>query len=214
MWAARGGYGVMRILRRLDPALLRKPILGFSDLTALHAFAAAHDVFSIHAPVVTQLAELGQDDLTAAFAVAEGLPQTWGSLVTHGGSGMIEGVTAGGNLEVLSRLCGTPWQWSLDGKILFLEEIGERPYRIDRSLTQLELAGAFKGLRAVVVGDLINCEEKKQESPTAEAVIVAHFAALNVPVVTNAPFGHGVRNHAFPLGVPARLDLDRGELTF
>ncbi len=216
VWIARGGYGLMRILEQLEPQVLArpKPILGFSDVTVLHAFAAHAGHTSIHAPVVTQLAELGELDLQIVCDVAGGATTSWQSLQVSFGSGLVEGITAGGNLEMLSRLAGTRWQWPLEKSILLLEEVSERPYRIDRALEQMRLSGYFEGLAGVVVGDLTNCEESKGPSATAQEVLLHHFSALRIPIAFNAPFGHGYRNHAFGLGVRARLNLDAGELTF
>lgn len=216
VWVARGGYGLMRVLAALDAKDFARPkvLVGFSDVTALHGYAACVGMTSIHGPVVTQLSELGQIDVDGVCDLLAGATPKWSALRTLIGSGVVEGRTAGGNIEVLSRLCGTPWQWPLDDTILFLEEIGERPYRIDRALTQLRLAGAFAKVRAVVVGDLTSCGDDKYPSPNAEEVLLEHFGALDIPVVLGAMFGHGLRNRAFPLGTQARLDLSHGELSF
>jgi muramoyltetrapeptide carboxypeptidase len=205
---ARGGYGLMRILPRLDPAaFLRapKPIVGFSDVTALHAWAAKAGVASIHGPVVTQLGELGEADAKSLIDLLEspGVPPPLNDLRPLV-AGNAEGILLGGNLELISRLVGTPWQLDLDGAILLLEEVGERPYRIDRALTQLELAGALKGVRGVVIGDLEHCEEPKP--PTAEEVIVERLGRLGVPILADAPVGHADRNRALPLGVGVKIE--------
>lgn len=203
VFCARGGYGLLRILPRLEAAgFLRapKPIVGFSDVTALHAWAARAGVVSIHGPVVTQLGDLEDEDAQALIELLESpLPppplENLRTLVP----GNAEGVLLGGNLELISRLAGTPWQLNLDGAILLLEEVGEQPYRIDRALTQLRLAGALEGVRGVVIGDLEKCEQ-----PTAEAVIVERLG--KVPIVAGAPVGHGQRNRALPLGVRAKIE--------
>lgn len=215
---ARGGYGLMRLLPRLDAAGFArapKPLVGFSDVTALHAWAARAGVASLHAPVVTQLGHLGGEDAAALFALLESPappPPLTGLRALHGGAA--EGRLAGGNLELVSRLVGTPWALDLDGAVLLIEEIGERPYRIDRQLTQLALAGAFDGLRAVVVGDLVGCAEKDGAGPTAEEVIAERFAARGVPVLAGAPVGHGARNRALPLGARVRVDTAAGTVRF
>jgi muramoyltetrapeptide carboxypeptidase len=211
---ARGGYGLMRILPGLDAAAFRrapKPIVGFSDVTALHAWAAKAGVASIHGPVVTQLGELGEADATSLIDLLESSrapPPIDGLQPLVAGNA--EGVLLGGNLELISRMVGTPWQLDLDGAVLLLEEVGEKPYRIDRALTQLELAGALKGVRGVVIGDLQHCEEPKP--PTAEEVIAERLGRLGVPILAGAPVGHGDRNRALPLGV--RVAIEGASLRF
>jgi muramoyltetrapeptide carboxypeptidase len=212
---ARGGYGLMRILAGLDAAgFAREPkaIVGFSDVTALHAWAARSGVPSIHGPVLAQLGDLPAEDTQLVIELLEGgAPRPIEGLRPWTGSGEVEGRLLGGNLEMISRLVGTPWAFDLRDSILLLEEVGERPYRIDRSLTQLLLAGALEGVRGVVVGDLIGCHEPKPPSPTAEEVVVERLSRLGVPVWGGAPIGHGERNRAVPLGVRARLGNGRLE---
>ena len=213
---ARGGYGLMRIVDRLDGAVLArapKAIVGFSDVTVLHAWATRAGVVSIHGPVVTQLSKLPAEDASALFALLESPappPSVTGLRALH--PGRAEGRLVGGNLEVLTRLCGTPWAVGLEGAVLLLEEVGERPYRIDRQLTHLALAGAFAGLAGVVVGELSGCVEKDGSGPDAEAVIAERLARLGVPVVAGAPVGHGARNRALPLGARVQLDAGAGSL--
>jgi muramoyltetrapeptide carboxypeptidase len=211
---ARGGYGLMRILGRLDaePYLRApKPIVGFSDVTALHAWAARAGVVSVHAPVVTQLGALEAEDASALIDLLESAsppPPVEGLRTLVGGRA--QGLLRGGNLELISRLVGTPWQLDLDGAILLLEEVGEAPYRIDRALTQLELAGALAGVRGVVLGDFERCEA--DTPPAAEEVVVERLGRLGVPIVADAPVGHGKRNRALPLG--ARAEISDGTLIF
>jgi len=216
IFCARGGYGIMRILPRLDPIALRhapKLIVGFSDVTALHGFAARADVASVHGPVVTQLGKLPVEDRDALFALLES-PEPPPSLsgLRALAPGRAEGRLCGGTLELLSRLVGTNFLPPLDGGVLLLEEIGERPYRVDRALTQLLLSGALHRLRAVVVGDFVQCEQA--EMPPPEAVVAERLGALGVPIVAGAPIGHGERNRAIPHGTRARLDAAAGTLQF
>lgn len=218
---ARGGYGLMRLLAQLDrAAFLRapKPIIGFSDATALHAWAAGVGVVTVHGPVVTQLGELARNDQEALIDLLESpappSPVEGLRTLVGGEAGCVEGTLLGGNLELISRVVGSPYQLQLNGAVLLLEEVGERPYRIDRAITQLDLAGALTGLRAVVLGDLHNCHELKEPSPTAEQVVVERLQRLGVPILAGAPLGHGTRNRALPLGVKVRVDPARGTLMF
>jgi muramoyltetrapeptide carboxypeptidase len=215
----RGGHGLLRIASGLDGNLLRKhpkPIVGFSDGTVLLALAAKAGVAAIHGPVVTQLARLPKDDHLALFSLlesAEPRPLLAGLETLCPGSAT--GPLVGGNLEVFSRLLGTPLVPDLDGAILFLEEVGERPYRIDRLLTYLELAGVFAAVSGVVVGQLVACEEPAQSrvaSPVASAVVRERLGRLRIPVVMGAEVGHGGRNQSLPYGVRVSLDAQAGTL--
>ncbi len=157
VFLGRGGYGLLRIANRIDSHLLRdhaKPIVGCSDGTVLLALAARAGVAAIHGPVVTQLGRLPDADRSALFSLLEsGEPGPLLVGLETLCAGSAQGPLLGGNLEVFSRLLGTPYLPDLDGAILFFEEVGERPYRIDRLLTHLELAGVFTAVAGVVVGD-------------------------------------------------------------
>jgi muramoyltetrapeptide carboxypeptidase len=214
---ARGGYGATRLLGALDPERLRaqpKPIVGFSDITALLCWARVRaGVASIHGPVVTQLASLPPDDIDRLVDLLEGRvppPLTAEPGMVIGG-GTVEGPLIVGNLEVLRSLVGTRFMPSLQGAVLGLEEVGERPYRIDRALTHLLSSGALRGVRGVIVGRLDGCEEPDGGliGPTAAEVVVERLGTLGVPVVTGFEFGHGTsRNAALPFGGAVRLHAD------
>ncbi|MBX7077928.1 MAG: LD-carboxypeptidase [Nannocystaceae bacterium] len=220
---ARGGYGATRLLAALDPERLRahpKPIVGFSDITALLCWAWARcGVVGIHGPVITQLSTLVPEDVTRLVDLLRGevpapLVAEEGS-VLHGGT--VEGPLVAGNIEVLRALVGTRAMPKLAGTIVALEEIGERPYRIDRSLTHLFSSGALRGVRGVVVGQLIGCEEPPDGNfgPSAIQVVHERLATLGVPVVTGFPFGHDAhRNAALPFGAQVRLSADQCTLEF
>jgi muramoyltetrapeptide carboxypeptidase len=223
IWAARGGYGVTRLLARLDPELLRtraKLFVGFSDVTGLLCWAFVHArVPGIHGPVVAQLDELAEPDRARLWDLLDGeLPEPLladeHSTTLHGGR--VEGTLIAGNLEVLCALIGTPHMPSLQGAILAIEEVGERPYRIDRALTHLLDSGSLRGVAGVVVGDLHRCSEPENGGSrgwTAQEVVEDRLARLGVPVLLGLPFGHVPgRNAALGFGVRARLDADQGAL--
>ena len=219
VFMGRGGHGLLRIASRLDPDILRshpKPMVGFSDGTILLALAAKAGVAAIHGPVVTQLGRLPDEDHLALFELLESAEP--GPLLTGLEAlcpGSAGGALVGGNLEVFSRLLGTPLLPDLDGAILLLEEVGERPYRIDRLLTHLELAGVFASVAGVVVGDLVSCEEpagSRVASPSAIAVVRERLGRLGIPVALGAHVGHGTRNRALPFGVRVSLDAQAGTL--
>jgi muramoyltetrapeptide carboxypeptidase len=216
---ARGGYGILRLLPYLDVELLRanpKPIVGFSDGTALLAWAAKAGLASVHGPVVTQLAKVSEEDRTGLFGLLEGPgPGLLLSDLESPLPGRVQGQLVGGNLEVFSRLLGTPYLPDVDGAVLFLEDLGERPYRVDRLLTHLDLAGVFSAVSAVVVGDFSGCTERAdsgQPSPPVEEVLMERLGRLPIPVAFGGKVGHGPRNIALPYGTLVELDTRHGTL--
>lgn len=224
IWCGRGGYGATRLLPRLDATALRSrgstaPFVGFSDVTALLCWAwTAAGVRGVHGPVLAQLGELPEADVERCLELVRGeVPMPLeadgeASMVLCGGT--VEGPLIVGNLEVLRSLVGTPWFPELDGAILGLEDVGERPYRIDRALTQLLTSGVLRGVRGIVVGQMHGCVEPERggsQGATAPEVIAERLGRLGVPVVTGFGFGHAPRrNAALPFGVRVRLHADDG----
>lgn len=220
---ARGGYGSMRILGDLDAAALRAdpiPLVGFSDITAVLGWAAAAaGVASIHGPVAAQLAELPGADVERLFAMLESPdpPPPLGGLEPCGAAAgdAIEGALWGGNLAMVAHLIATPLFPPARDAILFLEDVGERPYRLDRDLSGLGLAGALGGVRAAVVGDLVRCEETAAgDHPEPAEVIDERLRRFAIPALAGARFGHGDRNAALPFGGRARIEPAAGRLVF
>ncbi len=216
IFCARGGYGAMRILPAIDPApLLERPklLVGFSDVTALHAVLNRAGLATVHGPVVTQLGRAPEDALAhleALLSRAAPRPDAWG--VPAPGAGVVaartvrpgraSGPLLGGTLAILSHLQGTPFAPRLDGAILFLEEVGEAPYRIDRYLTHLRLAGALDGIAGLALGQLTRCDD----AGVLAADLVRDVAlALGVPAIEGVPAGHDDANFALPLGARATL---------
>jgi muramoyltetrapeptide carboxypeptidase len=219
VFMARGGYGLLRLLPFLDPEVLRanpKPLVGFSDGTVLLAHAARAGVASVHGPVLTQLARLPAEDRAGLFGVLEAPgPGLLAENLEAPVPGRVQGPLLGGNLEVFSRLLGTPYLPDLDGAVLFLEDLGERPYRVDRLITHLDLAGVFSAVSAVVVGDFSGCKEpagSKLASPLANEVLLERLGRLAIPVAFGARIGHGERNVAVPYGTLVELDTRHGTL--
>ena len=217
---ARGGYGSTRILPFLDPELLRArpvPIVGFSDGTALLGWAASRaDVVSIHGPVVTQLSGLTTADHEALFRMLENpVPGLLLANLTAWVPGRVQGRLIGGNLEVFSRLLGTPYFPDPSGAILLMEDLGERPYRVDRLITHLDAAGVFSAVSGVIVGEFSGCvepEATRAQSPTVAEVLEERLGRLAIPVAVGAPVGHGLRNVALPHGALVELDTRFGTL--
>jgi muramoyltetrapeptide carboxypeptidase len=205
---ARGGYGIMRILPHLDAGALRadpKPIIGFSDVTALLMWAWSQaGVRGVHGPVVAHLGELGSDDHARLFEVLEHPDAPLQLEATSiGAAGPVCGPLIGGNLSLLSHLVGTPYLPDLRGAVLLVEDIGERPYAIDRYLTHLGLAGVLSGLAGVLVGELVRCDES--HGPSALDVIGERLSNYQLSGRAGAPVGHGTRNRAFTLGTMVDL---------
>jgi len=210
VFCARGGYGLSRLLERLDPAVLRadpKLIIGFSDITFLLAWAHHAGVRGVHGPVVTQLGRLAAADQEALFDLIEvSMPpppltgQAWVP-------GSVAGPLLGGNLELVTRLIGTPWALPLEGALLFGEDIDERPYRIDRGLTHLVHGGGLAKVAGMVMGDFTRCEPAPgAPEVTARDVLTERARTLGVPLLGGLPFGHDLRNVALPFGAQAHID--------
>jgi muramoyltetrapeptide carboxypeptidase len=220
VWCIRGGYGTARLLSLLDlPRLLRQPklLVGFSDVTALLLSLARPGGFvTIHGPVVIQLARVPAADLRwlrallfeadAPLLVPLGRART---LVP----GAAEGRLVAGNLSILASLAGTPFAPDLRGAILCLEDVNEEAYRLDRLCWQLAAAGLLTGVRGVVVGELTDCTPAGAGRYSARRVLERAVSALGVPALSGAPFGHGRRNVALPVGCRARLDASARTLT-
>ena len=216
---ARGGYGIARILPLLDPGALRadpKPIVGFSDGTALLAWAARAGVCGIHGPVIGQLRSLPDEDV-AALVRALRDPTPLGPLPWRLASigaplpGPVTGRLVGGNLTLWANLIGTPWQIESAGAIALFEEVGEKPYEIDRDLTHLINAGGLAGAAGALIGDLTRChgaEEAEGATAAALAAIDDRLRHLALPGLAGAPIGHGTRNVAVPWGARAVLHPD------
>jgi muramoyltetrapeptide carboxypeptidase len=216
IFCARGGYGAMRILPAVDPARLAdspKLLVGFSDVTALHAALNRAGIATVHGPVVTQLGRAPHDAVRHLEALLfEEPPRAGAWAIPAPGAGLVaertvrpgrvSGPLLGGTLTILAHLAGTPYAPRLDGAILLLEDVGERPYRIDRCLTQLALSGALAGLAGVALGRFTACDDG---GLLAGDVVREAVQALGVPAVEGLPVGHDDANFAVPLGATATL---------
>ncbi len=220
IFLARGGYGLTRILARIDGAALKanpKLVVGYSDVTALLSLCARIGVASVHGPMVSDFGDLAETDRESFFNVVENpAPGLLLSDLEELVPGRARGLLLGGNLEVLSRLLGTPFAPDFDAAILFLEEIGELPYRVDRLLTHLQAAGVLGSVAGIVLGDFTDCDEIEEGEvcpPMAADVVGERLGSLEIPVVLNGGFGHGDRKASLPYGTEVELDSDEGTLT-
>jgi muramoyltetrapeptide carboxypeptidase len=218
IWCLRGGYGAMRILESIDYAAAArrpKPVVGYSDITALHsAFALRSDVVTYHGPTArAELSSFSRRSLTCALVHGgDSCGDAPDARVLHGG--IAHGTLAGGNLALLSALTGTPFSPRLSDAILVLEDIDEPVYRVDRMMRQLLLAGLLDGVRGIVFGACTNCPEAADDGARRLDDVIGEVAAvLGVPTITGAPVGHIDDQWTLPLGAPASLDADRRTLT-
>jgi muramoyltetrapeptide carboxypeptidase len=214
--AARGGYGVARVLPLLDWDRLAAWggwVVGFSDLTALHgALGARFPAASLHGPLaVTLLRHRQSSELMIDWLRGRG-PETLftfrPSQVVRGG--VKRGVSVGGNLSLLASLVGTPWEPRYDGTVLFLEDVNEPGYSLDRLLTQLRLSSRLGRVRAVVAGRMARCGLGEAGWRERWRRLLAEAAPANAVVVEGLPFGHGAANLPFPLGVEVEVDTTLG----
>jgi muramoyltetrapeptide carboxypeptidase len=229
IFCLRGGYGAVRILDLLDYKIIRhnpKIFVGYSDLTSLHGeLQKKVNLVSFHAPMAGALAADDLPEFTrAAFfrTLMEAKPagsicagyDKKGISTLH--CGVAEGRLLGGNLSVLCADIGTRFEPKFNGRILFLEDVGERPYRLDRLLTQLLNAGVFEKVIGIAVGVNKDCEEKIPASgeytQSSADVFAERLSSLKIPVVTGLPFGHVDLNATLPVGAKAKLDGDNGDL--
>jgi muramoyltetrapeptide carboxypeptidase len=213
---ARGGYGSPRILERLDAAALRaaaKPLVGFSDVTALllwqRRFAG---LGGIHGPMLDRGGDLRDEEMAALVGLLTGAGPTRTTWIgSEGGGGRAEGRLTGGSLTMVAASLGTPWEIDTRGAVLLLEDVGERPYRIDRLLEQLRAAGKLGRAAAIGLGRFEGCDEPGGAIGAAEVLREAVTRA-GVPWVAGLPFGHGAPNLPWALGARARVDGARAEL--
>jgi muramoyltetrapeptide carboxypeptidase len=216
--AARGGYGVTRLLPHLELGeLVRRGLMliGYSDITALmNGLVAAGSGPQVHGPMAA--AGLVRDRNGRRLrALLEGelvdmeLFRVRPSQVVRGGR--VRGRAVGGNLAMLEATVGTPFEARFAGGLLFLEEVGEARYRLDRMLTHLRTSGRLRGVKALICGSLHDCRPVHGRSAWWRE-LVTEVLGPGVPVVVDLPFGHGARNLAFPLGAELELDTDRGTI--
>lgn len=215
VFAARGGYGTLRLLPSLKLlGLAPKPVVGFSDLTALHVALGKRGWASIHGPVLTQLGSQAPEVANRLFHLLE---STQPAAALTGAATLVPGKATGrlwgGNLSVLTRLLGTRYLAVPSRAILLLEDVGEKPYRLDRMWTHLRLAGVFRKVSGIVLGDFNLCEEP--DAPYSAADVLADLARdEGLPCAAGFRIGHAQANFPVPLGCKVRLDADGRRLEF
>jgi muramoyltetrapeptide carboxypeptidase len=219
IFCARGGAGAGWIAAGLDGAALAarpKAFVGYSDLTYLHSLLNAHGLVTYHGPMVASDFAHGlvhDASLRAAlfdatsFAVGEGALRPLRA-------GSAEGRLQGGCMSILSAAAGTPFAMrpDPDGTILFLEDVNERPFRLDRALLQLRASGALQGVRGVVFGEMLGCQPEEGADYSLEDILLGALSGLEAPVAIGLSSGHVENpNVTLPLGARARLTCAGGE---
>lgn len=208
---ARGGYGITRLLERLDLSpLVRAPkwIVGFSDGTALHVAAQAVGMCSLHASNVNGLGSLHAADRDAWIRALEGTRPGEGTRfdgLVGDRAAVVEGAAFGGNLSLLQALAAQGRLTAPAGAIWFVEDVAERPYRLDRMA--ISLRPQLRTAGAIVLGEFFGCAPGV-DGVTAVAALLSAWGDLGVPIVHGAPFGHGLRNAPIVLGSPVRVEVD------
>lgn len=229
IWCVRGGYGCTRILDQLDYQLIKKnkkPLVGFSDITALHnAIFKETGIMGLHGPVassdfneynVKSLIEFlsGKDQVNLdPFPLNEDSEELIDPIEILN-DGPISGILTGGNLSLLSSMIGTKYAINYRNKVVLIEDIGEEPYRIDRMLTQLINGSDIGKARGILLGQFKGCNPKNPEmSLSLKECLKDRLLPLNIPVVYGLNFGHVEHNFTFPIGAEATFNMNNFQLS-
>jgi muramoyltetrapeptide carboxypeptidase len=212
---ARGGYGCHRFVDRLAPALFRrhrKPLVGYSDVTTLLLWQRRRaGLTGVHGPMLERCGDAHRASIEAMLALLCGerpAPMAGEGVV----GGRVEGRLTGGSLTLVAASLGTPWEIDTSDAILLLEDIGEPPFRIDRMMQSLRVAGKLERCAGIGVGAMVACDDPRFPEWTAEGILRELAEAHGLPLVIGLPFGHVDAHRAWTLGARAVLDGDRGTL--
>jgi muramoyltetrapeptide carboxypeptidase len=220
---ARGGYGSNHVLPLLDIWKFKKRpkiFVGYSDITSLLTWLVDNGMVAFHGPMVTKdFAHVGgwDEDVWEAVMEGQGCVMEFGpgSAVEALATGEAKGILYGGCLSILVASLGTPYEIQTDNKLLFIEDIGAKPYQVDRMLMQLRLAGKLRPVRGIVFGEMLDCAQPGGQDYTLKEVIMRVLEGLDIPIIFGFPSGH-VRagNVVLPFGVPAALEVSRRRIRF
>lgn len=210
----RGGYGVSRIMDQLDFKNFKKHpkwVIGFSDITVLHSHL--HQLVgsaSLHASMAAAFQDTtAKDDIASLKQALFGKKMKYNmkqSTAVHYGEG--EGILVGGNLALLAHQCGTKRQLKTKGKILFIEDVGEYLYNIDRMMLQLKQSGVLSELAGLILGGFTDCKDTERPfGKTIDEILLDHIGTYDFPIVMHAPVSHAVPNLAFKCGIPHKLKI-------
>ncbi len=217
----RGGWGGLRMIDRIGYNLIAenpKPLVGYSDITTLQlAIYRMTGVPSFSGPMVGVEMGKGIDPFTEKHFWGQILNENleysfnWGTTKTlELRSGRTDGILLGGCLSMVCSMLGTPFCPDFTDSILFIEDVGEKPYKIDRYLAQLRQAGVFNKIRGLILGDFLDCNADEGETSfSVDEIIREYFSQVKFPVIYHFPYGHGDVKFSMPIGVHAQLDTRR-----
>lgn len=211
VFCSRGGYGAIQILENIDMTEFRKYpkwVVGFSDITAIHSFLQYNGFASLHAPMLKHLTEQGWGDkyVEHLFDILSGRKVVYssaGSMMNR--TGNATGILRGGNLALLYSLRGTKYDFCSDRTVLFIEDVGERPYQIDRMLWSLRLGGAFSNLSGLIVGSFTGYEDDMSMGKDVYGIISDIVSCYDFPVCYGFPVGHVDDNEPLICGAEVEL---------
>jgi muramoyltetrapeptide carboxypeptidase len=211
IFPVRGGYGTTRIIDELIfEKFIQTPkwICGFSDITALHTHLFKMGIASIHAPMPSFFYALNEIPLSWLHQLLFGKKQ---SLQVGGQTlnrqGVVSAPLIGGNLSIICHTIGTPSEIITKGNILFIEDVGEQMYHLDRMMVQLKRGGFLNDLAGMIVGQFTEMKDDDPFGMTANEIIYSHISEFNYPIAFNFPFGHTNDNHAVPIGVASTFKV-------
>ncbi|MBI3351231.1 MAG: LD-carboxypeptidase [Nitrospirae bacterium] len=218
---ARGGYGSVRLIPHLEMKQLKgsdKIFIGCSDLTTLLLHLSNFEIPVFHGPMVSHFSRTQNPlsdhfflrMLTSRDPIGKFFHPTMKSLKEGTG----EGALTGGCLSLLCSSIGTPYEIDTEGKILFIEEVNEPPYRIDRMLTHLKMAGKFQKVKGILFGTLLNCDPPPDSGYTLKEVVLSCLEDVACPALWGVPFGHGNENITLPIGLKVHLNGNERTITF
>ncbi|SHI42018.1 S66 peptidase family protein [Lutispora thermophila] len=221
IFCIRGGYGTMRLLDMIDYDLIKnnpKIFIGYSDITALHTtFYQRTGLITFHGPMVASFAKKRLDKLSEDYMMRALMnPEPLGDIINPPdipirayNGGCAKGKIVGGNLSILADTMGTPYEIDTKDKILFIEDVGERPYNIDRMLLQLKLGGKFRDAAGIVIGDWADCvPEENEESLTIDEIIEDIVVPCGKPILSGYKIGHCSPNITIPIGAQGFIDCE------
>ncbi len=213
IWAIRGGYGAGRLLPLMDFDLIKanpKPLIGYSDLTIpLNVIYQKTGIVNYHFTMTgTLIDEFSEQQVEQIFFDNKDCTYPFADDIVAHNERSGKGILLGGNLTVLCSLMGTPYEVDLDDSILFLEDVGEKPYRIDRMLSQMKQCGVFDNIKGLILGQFSDCEgELTGDYRSATELLLGYFEGMDIPIISNAPIGHIPSQWALPVGAKVKLNV-------